>query len=1410
MGKMNVNKSLLKKSLSLVTLSILLGGLIAQSIPAVNAASRVKTFVDNDRMQSIKRLLQESSSKVGLNTNTDQAYIANNIDTSSPKEINVIVQLRSQPAAVGKYAARLGNRKLAAEANEFTVQAEQKSFIRSAQLENIPFTINYQYNTVLNGMEITVRADQIPQLAGLANVKAIHKNSIYYPIEEPETYQVEAGLSTFDQVPLEQIGVLEAWKKGFTGKGLKVGVLDTGIDYLHPDIIGNYVEGGYDSINQDDDPYEDEPNQNGSGGSHHGTHVSGTIVGTGSNPSAVNVQKGVAYDSKLYSYKVLGPEGGTSAQVIDGIEHAVEDGMDVINLSLGSGSEKDPNSPDATAVNNAVLAGVVAVVANGNDGSGEHYYYSMGSPASSQLAISVAAATSTSHPISATVNSSVTSSVTSVTYATYIENLNLISWETDTDVRTIFGNVPIKGVYVGLGVDADYEGLEPDFLADKIVFISRGIIPFEEKVKIAAKHGAKAAILFNGNSTQPDIYEADLSEHIDFRDGPIGPAAFLGDGYEFIPTFDMPGNIGRSLARKLLASPDRTLQFNVSNDFTKSTVAGDRIAEFSSRGPNSDGNYSIKPDLSAPGVMIYSSVPAYGKYHPGVSYDKAYARLSGTSMASPHVAGLALLLKQAHPEWSPTDIRAALANTSTTISDKDGTLYDVYSQGAGRVNVMNAIDTPAIVESLEEITIYDEQMNPTIMPSEASSVSFGMMDPGSNVTEKKPLRIKNLSDMAITYTTKVTMHPKVTSDPSDTNPIPTPDSSAIEVGLEGVASNQITLGARDNYNFNLTAKPKTDAKHGVYEGEVVLESTGRPSLHLPFVIHIGKESANNDFPVQNVLLSSQTVTKDSPIDITASLPTGEMNHLYALITDMNGEVVGAIAEIYDLDEDKVLLNTLPEHVIIPEFDGSYNFGIYSNDGNKANDQLPEGRYKLALLGTKYDENFEVVKQGVAFKTFYVKGESDGNVPPTIPNPPYDPPVSGPGPVLPSEAVYNKEVAAAAVSEGQSSIVIKAETSVQGTQLSVSITDSELQKALAEAKQTPAAFVIGAASKNSTDAQLKLTAAQVKLLKEAPAGSTIAFSWNDASIASPLSPLELVPDGADYVITIKKEEGSKSEITKQVEDAFILGTPYAFEASSLSNDVATPLKLKADQVFTRSFLVGKGIDTSSAGALYLDGGKVYPVPAKFSPASEGASIVTISRPGFSTYAAATRHVTFSDIDKSWANHQIQALADKFILNGTSEHTYSPEGNVTRAQFASMLVRALGLQKQAATNPFSDVSSSDWFATDVTAAYDAGLVTGSAGQFMPNATITRQDLTVMLARAIKLIDLQKPTKPVLRSYADAEQFSDYAQGSIEIVTAVGLMEGVESEGSFYFEPAHATTREAAAKVLYGLLQAAKRIN
>ena len=133
----------------------------------------------------------------------------------------------------------------------------------------------------------------------------------------------------------------------------------------------------------------------------------------------------------------------------------------------------------------------------------------------------------------------------------------------------------------------------------------------------------------------------------------------------------------------------------------------------------------------------------------------------------------------------------------------------------------------------------------------------------------------------------------------------------------------------------------------------------------------------------------------------------------------------------------------------------------------------------------------------------------------------------------------------------------------------------------------------------------------------------------------------------------------------------------------------------------------------------------------------------------------------------------------------------------------------MQAQTAAAPFGDVNSGDWFASDVATAYAAGLVTGADGQFKPNAAITRQDLTVMLARAIKLIGLQPSNAGGPRAYADAAKFSGYAKASIQLVTDAGLMKGVESKGGFYFQPAEATTREAAAKVLHDLLLATGRI-
>lgn len=1414
-----------KKTASLLTITALLSSLLSPSIYASETTAPVLSVMTQAKLQA---LIQEAQNKQGSTNISAPSIIATDINTASSELINVIIQLSNQPVAVGRYAAKMGYQKMAVEATEVNVQTEQATFLDSASQQGITLQVNYQYETVLNGMEVTLRANDIPKLAQLPGVTSIHKNQDYYAIPVPADVETQ-GLDNpiFDINPLRQIGADVAWAKGITGAGVKVGVIDTGGDYVHPDLRDaiNRDYKGYDAYNKDLDPYEDDTP---SAYTSHGTHVSGTIVGRFANSTSEFVQKGVAYGADLYLYKVLGGTHGTgsSAQIIGGIERAVKDGMDVINLSLGSGAYKDPNSPDSIALNNAVLAGVVAVAANGNDGAGIPYYYSMGSPASAHLAISVAAATSPSRHYTSTLESTV--SVSSVTYATYQLNPRLVSWKKDeTQFASLLGDQPIEAVFVNFGATQDYNLYEGN-LNGKIALISRGVNAIEEKVVNAALYHASAAIIFNGNAVfdaQGNTIGIDLSEEIPGRDGPIGTLAGLGDSSKFLPTFDMSGKEGRALARALLMNQGSTLKISFGSTFNPVDLTGDTIAEFSSRGPNSDNNYGIKPDISAPGVNIMSTLPAYGKGKPYVSYDEAYGRMSGTSMAAPHITGLVALLLEKYKDvdknndgiedWSPMDYRAALANTSDMLSDLDGTLYDVYSQGAGRANVAKALATPALLEAIDPLTISNSKLEPITMESNASSVSFGLIDPKLNKAVDKPIQLKNMSDEALSYTASVVMHPDVTSDPH--KPIPTPKVEKIQMlinGQDAKSGQTIEVGPNARQGFTLSALAAADAPNGVYEGHVLLKSPNpdHPDLHLPFVIHIGEGSDNNQSVLQDMTLSDQTINGDETIDLSVTINSDKQQYVVIYATGLEAmgpnDPVPTVGEIFDLDQEAGMYKPIPR--------GKLNFHEIGNTFGYTMDyqlnvntiKFPDGLYNLVVVS--YSDLMDPNSYSVAYKPFYVSSE-----PAPTQTPPPSPPTSGGGysgggGALPEAPKANLELIGSIVPQGQASVSVTASTTTQGKQLTATVADSDIQKALDAAKAAPASIVVNVGATDSSEAQLKLTNAQVLKLQQAAEGSTVVFAWNGATIVTPISAFASVPAGADYVVRITKDESSTSTFAKQYPDASVVGTPYTFEASTIVGGVATPLSLSAQQVFKRAFLVDKEVNASKTGALYIENGQVYPVPALFTAAGTGKTIVTISRPGFSTYAVAQHQTAFTDIDSSWAKGHIQLLADKFLLKGTSDSTFSPKNNVTRAEFATLLVRALGLQKPTSATPFKDVQSSDWYAQSVAIAYEAGLVTGYGDTFGPNASISRQDLTVMLTRALKLLQVAKPAASAPIRYADAEQFSDYAKESIQSVTDAGLMDGVDTDGTIHFLPYEPTTREAVAKVLSSLLKLSKLIN
>ena len=359
----------------------------------------------------------------------------------------------------------------------------------------------------------------------------------------------------------------------------------------------------------------------------HGTHVAGIIGANGD-------MKGVAPDAELYGYRALGPQGmGTTDQVLAAIEKAVEDGMDVINLSLGN-TVNGPDWPTSEALDAAVEKGVVAVTSSGNTGPG---LWSVGSPGTSGGAISVGA----SFPklkLPVLLMPSVNGDPLSILPMDGAPNWALSGTE--------------KAVLAGYGRKEDMTDVK-----GKVALIKRGRIPFTEKAHNAQKAGAVAVLIYNNGKGQ-------------FQGG-VDPGMNLN-----IPVASLAREDGQRLLRRINRG-QTTLK-------TEYIQAMDQMAPFSSRGPVTH-TWAVKPDVVAPGVDIQSTVPG------------GYRAMQGTSMAAPHVAGAAAVLLEQHPDWSPIQVKAALMNSAKQLVNQYGDPYPAHIQGAGRIQVNKAQEIHSLV-----------------------------------------------------------------------------------------------------------------------------------------------------------------------------------------------------------------------------------------------------------------------------------------------------------------------------------------------------------------------------------------------------------------------------------------------------------------------------------------------------------------------------------------------------------------------------------------------------------------------------------------------------------------------------------------------------------------------------------------
>ncbi|WP_269845718.1 S8 family serine peptidase [Salipaludibacillus keqinensis] len=471
---------------------------------------------------------------------------------------------------------------------------------------------------IYNGFSVQLPPDKVSELSQLEGIERIDEIAYYEPYVD-ESVPFIGGTSG------EISSLFTREDDQLTGKGVKVAVIDTGVDYEHPDLKGNY-RGGFDVIDQDDDPMETRKEQGLP--TLHGTHVAGII-------SANGKLKGVAPEADIYAYRALGPTGmGTTEQVIEAIEKAVEEKVDVINLSLGN-TVNGPDWPTSIALDKAVKKGVVAVTSNGNSGPN---LWTVGSPGTSAGAISVGASTP---PMMIPYL---------ITDSDRDEEIPVQPMQKAKkwDVKRSY---PI--VDVGLGREEDYEDVDP---RGKIVLAKRGIISFTMKAKIAKAKGAKALIVYNH---QPGEFAGMLEEPVD------------------LPVVSVTKEDGERLTEKLSDNNQEHVR-------TIYRQEEDQIAPFSSRGPVTH-TWEVKPDLVAPGVQIDSTVPS------------GYLDLNGTSMAAPHVTGAVALLKQKYPDWTPEQIKAALMNTAKTLEDSDGNPYPPHVQGTGRIQLDEALSVETLV-----------------------------------------------------------------------------------------------------------------------------------------------------------------------------------------------------------------------------------------------------------------------------------------------------------------------------------------------------------------------------------------------------------------------------------------------------------------------------------------------------------------------------------------------------------------------------------------------------------------------------------------------------------------------------------------------------------------------------------------
>ncbi|UCZ52974.1 S8 family serine peptidase [Bacillus shivajii] len=630
----------------------------------------------------IKTDLTTADSDKGVNVSDEELL---NSFYNENDQVRVLVEMEEKPGvfhamqAGVKYDELPSSEQQSLHEEAVQVQSAVQSNIKS---QGVSIDVIHNFTAVTNGFSAEITFGDIETIENTAGVKMVHVVNEY---ERPEA-ELDMSYSK------GMINAQKTWDNyDYTGEGLVIGIIDTGIDPWHRDMEvteGTELKIDKELVESLDVPgkwftdkvpygynYMDRNNEILDPFSHHGMHVGGTAAANGDEGDGGI--KGVAPDAQLLALKVFGNDptfGSTYGDVyVKAMDDALKLGVDVLNLSLGSvAGFVSPHDPEQQAVKRAQESGVVVSISAGNsahfaNGFAKAPYASnpdigvTGSPSVSYESIGVASSENDYMAMDALVANS----------SSYPEELLPFLVSGTTDPITLDGELEV--VYAGLGYEEEYEGLDVE---GKVALVQRGEFAFVDKGLNAQANGAAAVIIFNN-----------VSGYVNMQDDPAIE----------IPYLFMDKSSGEFL-RDLSENEEEnlTISFNGDETIALNPEAG-AMSDFTSWGlaPNLD----FKPEITAPGGNILSTLQ-----------DNKYGLMSGTSMAAPHVAGgAALILERVDEEFGLEGAdrsllaKKLLMNTAKPKQDigfANAALgwensFSPRRQGAGEMDLHAASSTPA-------------------------------------------------------------------------------------------------------------------------------------------------------------------------------------------------------------------------------------------------------------------------------------------------------------------------------------------------------------------------------------------------------------------------------------------------------------------------------------------------------------------------------------------------------------------------------------------------------------------------------------------------------------------------------------------------------------------------------------------